>query len=193
MRRFGSVLAGVLLMVVVVSAPAAGTGRSLGSVPGCTLAGTHYLGTTSQGQKVCLTISGGIPSGKALLREYVFASRSTCAGVKSVPGYMHVTPGLYETHIGPLPPGAFGSTVGYTIKTRLLDYREKYVSGIPKTGRVADDIGGTAVSMRLSGQITGGTVKGTLFQRIQHGGGFDGPTCRTGTVRWTARPAGPGL
>ena len=68
----------------------------------CKLSGTHFLGTTRQGQKVCLTIS----SKGRRLAEYVFQARWKCSDGTTPLGSVVVRPPpLYEIIVGSIVGG----------------------------------------------------------------------------------------
>ena len=137
----------------------------------CKLAGIHYLGTTSQAQKVCFTLS---PDRKAL-REYGFGGRFKCAdGVRRV-GTTHIEPGIEDIEVGP----AFLLGPGHGNRSA--------VTRVARDGTFSDTP--LALPDTFSGKLEGTQrAGGHLRQHLSRGSGL-GVVCDTGSVRWTARPA----
>jgi len=133
----------------------------------CKLRGAHFLGTTRQGQKVCLTIS---TKGRRLV-EYVFHARWKCSNGTSPLGSVAVRPPpLYEIIVGKIVGGG------------------SLVESLPVVRSDGSFVSTSAPPSRFSGQILGRTANGTLRWHVPRlvGGGL---TCDTGSVRWTARRA----
>jgi hypothetical protein len=134
----------------------------------CKLSGAHFLGTTRQGQKVCLTIA---PKGRRLV-EYVFQARWKCTNGTTPLGSVVVRPPpLYEIIIGSIVGGG------------------SLVESQPSVRNNGSFVSTTAPPSRFSGQIRGSTANGILRWHVEPIPGKRGPTCDTGSVRWTARRA----
>jgi hypothetical protein len=130
----------------------------------CKLRSAHFLGTTRQGQKVCLTIS---PRGRRLV-EYVFQARWKCSnGTRPLGSVLVRPPPLYEIIVGKIVGG------GSLVQPR------------PSVRSDGSFVSTSAPPSRFSGQIRGSTANGILRWHVPSfiGGGL---TCDTGRVRWTA-------
>ncbi len=134
----------------------------------CKLRGTHFLGTTGQGQKVCLTIS----SKGGRLVEYVFQARWKCSnGTTPFGSVVTRPPPLYYIIIGSIVGG------GSLVESR------------PSVRKNGTFVSTTAPPSRFSGQIRGSIANGILRWHVEPIPGTRGPACDTGSVRWTARRA----
>ena len=170
MRQAAALLA-VLVGVGLTLAAAAPAERAALKVE-CKLAGIHYVGTSTQRQKVCLTLSA---NGK-VLKEYSFGGRFKCNdGTRDV-GVTHIKPNSTDISVG----GVFliGAGVG-----------SKKITDVGKDGKFADVPGYEAQSI-FSGQIKNKTVAGILRQRVK----FRSPpsadiVCDSGKASWSARRA----
>jgi hypothetical protein len=164
----GSLLVG---LIVVATATAGHSGTRVADFKPepvkCNLRGAHFLGTTRQGQKVCLTIS---TKGRRLV-EYVFQARWKCSD-----GNMRL--GSVAVH----PPPMYEIIVGKIVGGGLL------VEPRPSVRSNGSFVSTSEAPRRFSGKIRDSTANGILRWRIDPftGGGL---TCDTGRVRWTARRA----
>ena len=134
----------------------------------CKLRGAHFLGTTRQSQKVCLTIStkGG------RLVEYVFQARWKCSdGTRPLGSVAVRPPPLYEIIVGSIVGG------GSLVEPR------------PSVRSNGSFVSTSAPPSRFSGQIRGSTANGILRWHVEPPPGTRELTCDTGSVRWTARRA----
>lgn len=132
----------------------------------CTLAGTHYLGTTRQGHKVCLTVSA---NGK-VLREFSFGTRSKCSDGKRRVGATSVKPRASFSRIG----------VPFVGWDRVRTFPINASGAFTATFLPPPD------PATFSGRIRQGAAAGVLRLRVEE---LDGAslTCDTGTVAWSAK------
>jgi hypothetical protein len=133
----------------------------------CKLRGAHFLGTTRQSQKVCLTIS---TKGRRLV-EYVFQARWKCSdGTRPLGSVAVRPPPLYEIIVGIVGGGS------------LVEPR-------PSVRSNGSFVSTSAPPSRFSGQIRRSTANGILRWHVEPPPGTRELTCDTGSVRWTARRA----
>ena len=167
----GSVLLGLILFATPTAGhPGTRAASYEPETVKCKLRGAHFLGTTRQGQKVCLTISS---KGQRLV-EYVFRARWKCSnGTRPFGSVLVRPPPLYEIIVGKIVGG------GSLVQSR------------PSVRSDGSFVSTSAPPSRFSGQIRGSAANGTLRWHVPPfiGGGL---TCDTGRVRWTARRGGSG-
>ena len=159
----------LLVGLIAFATATAGHPRAFAPEPvKCKLSGAHFLGTTRQGQKVCLTISS---KGRRLV-EYLFLARWKCSDGTTPLGSVAIRP-------PPLYVIIVGSIVGGGSLTESRPF-------VRKDGRFVST---TAPPSRFTGQIRGSTANGILRWHFEPPPGEKGPACDTGSVRWTARRA----
>lgn len=166
-----------LLSGVALAAATGGLPSSKALTVHCKLAGLHYLGTTSQKQKVCITVSA---TGKAL-KEYSFAGRFKCDDGDSYLGSTHIAPSTTDVGVGDqylLGAGAGGGTsIAAVTNTGRFDGSTGLLSG-----------GKHQLQITFTGQVKGRLVTGVLREHVDFGSqSSPGLVCNSGLVRWSAR------
>lgn len=174
MRRAAAPALFLLVIGFAVGSAFAGGRHAAVAKVECKLAGVHYLGTTAQKQKVCLTLSA---NGKSL-REYSFGGRFKCDNGRGDVGVTHIEPNSTDISVDGvflIGAGAGGS---------------KKITDVGKDGKFAD-VPGYETHSIFSGQIKNKTVTGVLRQRVK----FRSPpsadvVCDSGKASWSARRPG---
>ena len=164
-----------LLVVLMAATSPAPAERARAGAPRveCKLAGVHFLGTTRQGQKVCLTIS---PNGKAL-RQYSFGGRFKCSDGSAQTGVTQVdAKGFFVSVDGLYQLGAGGGS-------------SRTVTAIGATGTFKD-IPGLSTPSTFTGKIKGTTATGTLRQHFAYKSSSSNLVCDSGLTAWSARRTG---
>ncbi len=163
-------LAGVLLAIASSPAPA----RSAAPRVECKLAGVHYLGTTRQGQKVCLTISA---DGKAL-RQYSFGGRFKCGDGTVQSGVTQVDAKSFLVSVDGLFQLGAGAGSSRTVTTIGRDGTFRHIPG-------------SSAPSTFTGKIKGTSASGTLRQHFEYKPpSAAGVVCDTGLTAWSARRTG---
>jgi hypothetical protein len=167
-RAGARLLSAAALVLAAFGLSQGGQGRAVVASTGkklCTRAGVRYVGTTSQKQRVCFTLSRD----SKRLREYAFVSRVKCDGTAS----------LATTQVG------YGASV--EVEDQVLITSREQNSALAKDGSFFEFPPGEAAS-RFTGKLkTGGKASGKLRQRIKFD---DGTVCESGTARWSAHKVG---
>ena len=138
----------------------------------CKLAAIHYLGTTKQRQKVCLTLTA---DGKAL-RQYQFAGRFKCGDGSTQGGLVQIEATSSLVQVDGLV--TLGSSAG----------SGKIVTKLRADGSFSHSADG-APSV-FTGKVGKTLATGSLREHYEYGGASSGmATCDLGKTTWSARRA----